>query len=161
MGTSLFPASLILALITVGAAHAQDTRAFGDWDEICTDATCVLAQQTQRPNSDDIILSSEFRVDPATDTVTMRVRVPRQVDLRQGPWLTIDGLFVGKMTYLNCEIGCSSFVRFDRAAIDGLLVGERGMITVIGTRGTRLGLPFSLQGLRAGLMAQLSADDPG
>ena len=160
MGTSLLRAILLIGSITAGpASYAQESRVFGDWEEICTDTKCVLAQETQRPNSDDVILSSTFNVERKTDTVIMRVNVPRQVDLRQGPWLTIDGLFVAQMSYVNCENSCLSVVLFDRSSIDGLLVGDRGMITVIGTSGTRLGLPFSLKGLRDGLIAQLRTDD--
>lgn len=113
-------------------------------------------QETRRSGSDDIILRSEFTRAPAAGNVVMTVQVPRSVDLRTGPWLTIDGLYITEMTYFDCRDSCRAVTMFDASAVDGVLQGRNGMITVIGLDGSRIGLRLSLAGLSEGLTQSLS-----
>lgn len=108
-------------------------------------------QETRRTGSDDTVLRSEFTRTGDTGNVVMAVQVPNSVDLRAGPWLTIDGLYITEMTYSDCRHGCRAITRFEESAIDGVLQGRNGMITVVGLDGRRIGLRLSFAGLSEGL----------
>ncbi len=102
------------------------------------------------PESDDIVLQTDFSLSAAGD-VLLSIRVPTAVDLRAGPWMTVDGLYATELEYVTCASNCQAVTAFKSGAIDGLLAGTNALITVVGMDGGRIGMKISLNGLSAGL----------
>lgn len=86
----------------------------------------------------------------AGNQTLMRVIVPNSVLLVDGPWLTIDGVYVGELNYVRCSGGCEATVVFSDAQFRQVVGGKRGVITVT-VGGQRVGIVISLDGLAEGI----------
>ena len=130
--------------------EALETRVFGDWQQFCTaDGACRLTQANADPETEDIRMRTEFsRV--AENQILMRVIVPNSVLLVDGPWLTVDGVYVGELNYVRCSSGCEATIIFTNAQIRQVVGGNRGVITVT-AGGQRVGIVISLDGLAEGI----------
>lgn len=132
---------------------AQDTpQVFGDWEMACAEALCTLSQANAEAGTGNIRMQTEFSL-PAPDRLLLSVTVPTAVLLSEGPWLTVDGLYLGKLDYVSCTGGCLSQAYFSGAEIGLLAGGQRAVVTVTTTGGQRLGISVSLAGLTEGLTA--------
>ena len=131
--------------------EALETRVFGDWQQSCTaDGTCRLTQANVDSETEDIRMRTEFsRV--AENQILMRVIVPNSILLVDGPWLTIDGVYVGKLNYVRCSSGCEATIIFSNTQIRQVVGGNRGVITVT-AGGQRVGIVISLDGLADGII---------
>lgn len=140
----------IAGLAQGGTNEAFETRVFGDWQRSCTaDGACQLTQANADSESQDIRMRTEFsRV--GADQILMRVIVPDSVLLVEGPWLTIDGVYVGALNYLQCSNGCEATILFTDTQVRQVVGGDRGVITVT-AGGQRVGIVISLDGLAQGL----------
>jgi invasion protein IalB len=67
--------------------------------------------------------------------------------LTEGPWLTVDGLFIGPLTYVTCAGGCLARTAYTEAQFTLIAQGQRGVVTVITNTGQRIGVALSLAGL--------------
>lgn len=152
-------ASLALGLaLPVWAEEAP--QVFGDWEMACAEAGCTLSQANAEAGTDNIRMRTEFSL-TARDRLLLSVTVPAAVLLTEGPWLTVDGLYLGKLDYVSCTGGCLSRAYFSGAEIGLLAGGQRAVVTVTTSAGQRLGIPVSLDGLAAGLTALLATQpDP-
>lgn len=142
-----------LALFQVAPAAAQsfaETKIFGDWQRNCVDvSSCTLTQANASPGTDDIRMRTEISVVAETG-ILISVIVPESVLLTEGPWLTVDGVFVGAFTYVRCANGCLAQILFPDQQFRLVSGGNRGVVTV-SVGGRRVGLVLSLNGLEDGL----------
>ncbi len=149
-------AALVLALAApVGAQGTGEV--FGDWELACPDeGDCTLSQANAEPGTDNVRMRSVFTA-PGGERLLLSVTVPSSVLLSEGPWLTVDGVYLGALDYVNCTSGClaRTFVTAGEATM--LAAGSRGVVTVTTSAGQRIGIPVSLNGLTAGLTALLGA----
>lgn len=136
----------------VAPALAQDAGSvtYGDWEQHCNVAgRCVLSQANADAITGDIRMRTEISLD-TDDQVLFSVTVPASVLLTEGPWLTVDGVFIGELTYTQCPNGCRASIIFTREEFSLVHSGERGVITVSAT-GRRIGMILSLDGLAEGV----------
>lgn len=142
-------------LWNVSPAHAQtdvETVTFGDWERTCrAGVQCVLSQSNADSGSGDIRMRTEISL-PSHKQVLMSVVVPNIVILTEGPWLTVDGIFVSELKFVNCQNGCLARVLFTNPMFGLVTGGKRGIVTV-SAGGQRIGLVLSMDGLAEGLQS--------
>lgn len=85
------------------------------------------------------------------DGLILSVRVPSNVLLSEGPWLTVSGVYMAELEYVHCASGCTATVVLPSDLAQGLLSASDGMITVISIDQSRRGIPVSLVGLNDAL----------
>ena len=83
--------------------------------------------------------------------ILMSVIVPDSVLLTEGPWLTVDGVFVGELNYVRCSNGCLARILFTYQQFRLVSGGNKGVIAVT-AGGERVGLVISMNGLEDGLI---------
>ncbi|ABD54943.1 invasion associated locus B family protein [Jannaschia sp. CCS1] len=143
--------ALVLCHIAPAAAQSPDqSTVFGDWERVCsTDGACVFSQANADADTNDIRMRTE--ISRVSDTqILMSVVVPDSVLLTEGPWLTIDGIYVGELNYVQCPGGCLARILFTDQQFRLVSGGTRGVITVT-AGGQRVGLVVSMDGLQDGL----------
>ena len=146
--------AIILATALLPAiACAQDGAVFGAWERICTpDATCYLSQVNQRPETGETVMRTDVApVDGGG--VIVAVRVPSAVSVTEGPWLTVEGVYIGELTYQHCASGCVASATLPAGLAAALTSDGNAVVTLVTLEGARVGVPILLDGLGAGLSA--------
>lgn len=134
------------------AQEAENVVVFGDWERVCTDeGRCTFSQANADPETGDIRMRTEISALSDTQTL-LSVIVPDSVLLTEGPWLTVDGLYVGELNYVRCPGGCLARMVFTPQQFQLVAGGTRAVITVT-AGGQRVGLVISMDGLQTGLAA--------
>ena len=145
---------LVLALLQTAPADAQtsaEPEIFGSWQRTCLDgASCKLAQANADPKTNDIRMRTEISM-VSDNGILMSVIVPDSVLLTEGPWLTVDGVFVGELNYVRCSNGCLARILFTYQQFRLVSGGNKGVIAVT-AGGERVGLVISMNGLEDGLI---------
>ena len=138
-----------LVLCLAGPSDAQ-TEIFGDWERNCApDEPCTFTQANADAETNDVRMRTEISL-VAPGQILMSVVVPDSVLLTEGPWLTVDGIYVGELNYVRCPAGCLARILFTEAQFNLVANGTRAVITVT-SNGQRVGLVISLDGLLEGL----------
>jgi len=147
--------ALALTCVLPAAARAEDAvskETFGDWDYTCVaDGACTLTQANVEKGTENVRMRTEI-ARLTSGQVVLSVTLPENLLLTEGPWLTVDGLFIGPLTYLTCgDGGCTARAAYTAAQFGLLAKGARGVVTVITNSGQRIGVAMSLNGLTNGL----------
>lgn len=141
-------------LLQVTPAFTQtlvEQATYGDWERTCAEGgECILSQANADPETDDIRMRTEISV-VSDSQILMSVVVPDTVMLTEGPWLTVDGIYVGELNYIRCSQGCVARVLFTPEQFRLVANGNRGAITVTAA-GQRIGIVVSFDGLAEGLV---------
>jgi len=151
--SAYLPALLALVLLQTMHAAAQapeEPVVFGDWERSCSEGeSCTFTQANADAETNDIRMRTEISM--VSDTqILMSVIIPDSVLLTEGPWLTMDGIYVGELNYVRCSGGCLAQVLFTDQQFQLVSSGNRGVITV-SAGGRRVGIVVSMDGLQAGL----------
>ena len=143
-------AVLAAALLLAGAAHAGTS--YGDWNVTCPDGKpCMAEQINQNRKSGKTVMRTDIA--PVKGGFFVQVQVPSAVRLDEGPWLTVDGVFVTALKYETCTDGCVARVALPAARASALTQGKSAMVTVTGLDGRRIGIPLMPTGLDKALAA--------
>lgn len=143
-------AAALLLTTAPNAQTAGEPTVFGDWERTCiTGPDCTFTQANADAATNDIRMRTEISI--VSDTqILMSVIVPGSVLLTEGPWLTVDGIYVGELNYVRCSSGCLARILFTDQQFSLVSGGSRGVITVT-ANGQRVGLVVSMDGLQEGL----------
>ena len=114
-----------------------------------------LTQANVESGTDNVRMRSAVSLS-SDNRVLLSVTLPTAVLLTDGPWLTVDGVFVGELEYLTCASGCLARTGFHPGAFGLISGGSRGIVTVISNSGQRIGVTLSLSGLADGVTALAS-----
>lgn len=130
---------------------AQETATFGAWERLCAaDGGCILSQVNRRPGTDDTVMRTDIAPLDGGGLL-VAVRVPSAVRLDEGPWLTVEGVFVTALSFRNCAAGCVASATLPPGLAASLLSGGRAVVSLVALDGARIGIPVQLDGLRDGL----------
>lgn len=157
----VFLAAVLLAIISMVAlpaslAMAQETVVFGAWEMTCVDdEPCKLTQANVESGTDNVRMRSVVSLG-SDNRVLLSVTLPTAVLLTDGPWLTVDGVYVGELEYITCASGCLARTSYYRAAFGLISSGSRGIVTVVSNSGQRIGVTLSLSGLADGVTELVS-----
>lgn len=150
-------------LLASGAvAQTEDTAVFGDWEKRCIARAeggqeCRLIQINKNAANGNVVMRSELAVSGEGNLVVL-FGVPLSISLNEGPWLTVDGVYVAELSYERCTAsGCNAIGVFGRFETTFLLKGKRAVVTLQPQNGVRVGIPVSLDGLPEAYGALLSA----
>jgi invasion protein IalB len=159
-GRGLFFVTLwaMISTVALPASHAmaQETAVFGDWEMTCAaDEPCKLTQANVESGTDNVRMRSAVSLS-SDNRVLLSVTLPTAVLLTDGPWLTVDGVFVGELEYITCASGCLARTSYHPGAFGLISGGSRGIVTVISNSGQRIGVTLSLSGLADGVTALAS-----
>lgn len=150
LGFDLKGLALILGVCIGNSTHATENF----WSNVCSEDRCVAVQKTG-DNAGNIVM--ETRVSQhLSGGLTINVRVPNKVSLLDGPWLTADGVYIGELDYLQCPDNCFAEITLSKTIAEALLSVDKGMITLVGMDGRRLGVAFRPAGLADILQAKPS-----
>ena len=141
-------------------ACSDSNNTYGDWELKCVKGLaggtqCSISQLNKRRDTGDVVMRSEI-TSTGKDGLLLSIIVPQDVLLTSGPWLTIDGLYVDKLTYLSCKGGCIATLPLDQSRLPLLLHGNRGVLTVTLNSGQRIGISLSLKGITKAIKALTS-----
>lgn len=156
-GRGFFFATLLatISLIALPAsfAMAQEREVFGDWEMTCVDdEPCKLTQANVESGTDNVRMRSAVSLS-SDNRVVLSVTLPTAILLTDGPWLTVDGVYVGELEYITCASGCLARTSYSPAAFNLISSGSRGIVTVVSNSGQRIGVTLSLSGLVDGVTA--------
>lgn len=150
--------SAVISMVALPAspAMAQEAAVFGDWEMTCVDdEPCKLTQANVESGTDNVRMRSAVSLS-SDNRVLLSVTLPTAVLLTDGPWLTVDGVYVGELEYITCASGCLARTSYNWAAFGLISSGSRGIVTVISNSGQRIGVTLSLSGLADGVTALAS-----
>lgn len=150
----LLTAGMLLLPATTWPSSAT---AYGDWELQCVSESapgtgCSISQLNKRRGTDQIVMRSEITSHPGRGLL-LSMKVPQDVLLTSGPWLTVDGLYLDQLTYISCKGGCIATLPLDQARLPYLLHGNRGVLTVVLSSGQRIGISLSLKGITEAIRA--------
>ncbi len=153
---------LVSCLMFPLVAWSAETTSYGDWELECrtrsdSRAACTISQLNKRRGTEEIVMRSEI-VALKGDGFLLSMKVPQDVLLTTGPWLTIDGLYVEKLTYHSCSGGCVATLVLNQQILPFFIQGKRGVLTVVLTSGQRIGITLSLTGITSALKALKAKD---
>lgn len=143
MAAKAFVIGAVLALGLVQTAQSQDTAL---WELICENNTCAAVQLNANADGRAVMRTEVVR--NGDNSLLISVRLPNAVMINDGPWLTVSGVYLSEMEYLNCFQGCVASVALPVNLAEGLLSASEAVVTVIGMDKTRRGVPINLVGLR-------------
>lgn len=136
-------AVLLSSLLLAGTASAEES--FGSWDVTCSDDKICLAEQVNQDKTGETVMRTDIA--PVDGGLVLQVKVPAKVRLTEGPWLTVDGVYISDLKFENCANGCLARVALPSARAAALTQGKQAMITVTGLDGRRIGIPLLPTGL--------------
>jgi invasion protein IalB len=165
---------ILLALITLvpNLTYAQAEEApvegitFGNWEKLCRPGVeareaCRLIQLNKNAASGNVIMRTEIAIAENGNLVFLAT-VPLGLDLSDGPWLSVDGVYIAELKYDRCSVnGCNAVGVFGRFETSFFLNGENAVITIQPQEGVRVGISISLGGFLEGYESVINAGISG
>lgn len=134
------------------ASSAAVAESYGDWELSCPEGLTCRLTQTTADRDGNTVMQTLVGVD-GSKKLFLQITVPNSVALTEGPWLTVDGLFLTELTYQNCPGGCVAQIPITAFLLSSLTSGSLAKVTVARPDSTRVGISMSLTGLKDGIAA--------
>ena len=136
------------------AQDAAATEVYGDWELSCQGEPkiCSLSQANVEESSGNVRMRTEI-MRLASGQYLLQLSLPQTVLLTDGPWLTVDGVYIGPLSYISCAAGCIARTTYSTGEIQSLINGTRAVVTVLTVGGQRLGVAMSLSGMKDAIPA--------